>query len=1827
MNRVTVRWMWAGWLVFGACSKPSPPDGMKEEARAPDENLPPAPSPLPKVSISSESIESYAPVIREVSQKKAVPDRIAVELSRAAVDEARDAGESRLVIEPPVEGELRFSGPSTLQFEPTEGFAPSQEYTVRLEALQTTEGVIEVEPPVERRFTTPPFELLRIDLRTVDRRRRRLQAEAVFSAPVDETTLASRLRFEAGGVPVKLQRVEAGSDRRSALITLPLASGEYTWRLEAGVSGTLGGTASRARGGLPVPDGPEVRIVDLSVEEGSDGYFVRIVCDDDAVSERTEFWDSELQTWLEVSMRCQLDAQDAQEAITFEPELDFELSPTRGGFRILGPFERGGYSMRIEAMTPSIDGGIVKAPFERSFTVPARTPQLRFTTQGRYLPPSAWSTLPFQHLNAPRVQFEVRHVRPENLVYWMSDSTESVSAREADLIHAETLNLPTRPDVMTTHGLDVRSRLGDPPQGLLELRLKADEAEATARIVVTDLNLVAKRGAQGVDVWTFQADTGAPRGAVVVQEVVQSGRVLHACTTDASGHCVLPAPPDDRTDPATPFALLARSGTDLTYLEYDEVQTPIPQAKGPSYTETTPYRAAIYGDRGVYRPGETARIAAVIRTSGYEAPPTEMPVVTELFDPRGKPVRRWVSRPNAAGMIQVDVPFGDYAETGVYRVVVKSSDSEIGSLRFNVEEFVPERMKVEVTAKNPSHDLSEPARFGVRAAYLFGGSAEGRRVELNCSGTPATYRPPGREGFSFGVWSDTEPSAMDLGRAEGTLNAEGKVELSCPVPEGSLGTLRIEGRAAVFEAGSGRSSQAGGTSWAFPEKYLIGLQTGSRKASPDRPVRVQGVVVDRQGKFANISEIELSLYRVEQEHGWSWDRSSGRYSYRRHQRLAKEGTQKVVVRGGEFTATLAPSSPGRGFVIRAEAGKAQTDLVLEGTQRYWWDDEESADETPRPERPLSLKLTAPPTIQVGRPQQVQAQMPFEGHLVWTVETDRVLRQEVVSAAEGPASWTFSVDGFVPNVYVTALAIANPRRTSPQAFLPTRAFGVRSLKVEPGRFVTDLNLDAPSEVRSNRSFEVKVRMPKASGRAFVTVAAVDEGILQLTEFESPDPAGVIFEPRGLGVKTYETVGWNLLLPGAGTARDTGGGAMGSAGGRPQPIEPVALWSGLVDMGDDGTATVTFDVPAYQGKLRVMAVAATASQMASQSASVVVKDPVVMQATFPRFLGSNDRLQIPVELQNLSGSRQSVKLTVRSDAPNRARVEGEPRTVELADGASRVEVFEVAAGPGGGPLRLEAEAVSQAGTFRQGSNLVLRPSRPVVRRRRTLELKVGRTALDEVLAGFVEGTAQVDVWVTPRRYGAALGHLTSLVRYPYGCVEQTTSSARPLLFVRNLVGASSDMSAKEVDDKVMAGIRRLMTMQTAVGGFGYWPGARVPDPWGTAYATHFLIDAKKAGYAVPRHVIDDAIAWLERYTAAAEDDRYSRWSRPYQHYVLALAGKGRPGQIRRLLAGTPDDGPARESRYLLQAALHLSGDRTYEPALREPDTSPVAFDARQPWNYYSDLRRRGLMLSTYVDVLGREGAEPLAASVAAALSRPGDPGYTTQEMAWGITGLGKMLDGARPGGFEASLIAAGRAVKADRSTGSEEGSDGRRWSLARTEGVAIDVSRAEGDLYAHVTVEGVPQDPGTSVFGDSGLAVRRSWVRPDGEPTGNRLKLGDLVYSRTTLINTTRDPIEYVALVDRFPAGWEVENPRLGRNSAMDFVDADDLWALEHMNVRDDRVEFFGRLDPGESREVVVGLRATTAGSFRIPPVAAEAMYDPELWARESGPQTTVVGPWQ
>lgn len=1638
---------------------------------------------------------------------------------------------------------------------------------------------------------------------------------------------------------------------------------------------------------LPALSGKPMRLFPVELREVSKGWQVSIPCTDDSV-EKTRY---DRQARTRRSRRCEIDTNSARLSLEFEPSISYQLSSTPQGLLVSADFERRKYKLTIKAGLRTRDGGELQKDVESEFTVGKLSPTLEFIAQGRYMPREAWKEVTLSHRNVEAGELEVWHVPGRNMAFWMSGYAQKVKRRSGDLILSKQLQLKDTVDAQLTTTLPMRELLGSPEPGLYEIQVEASKKDGNdtrrdtkadvLRVVVTDMQLIAKRSneeyAEEVDVWAVNSRTLKPIANAEVSAVLMSGTVAAKCRTNRAGYCrvrVETGHEDEKksnVQARTPFALVVTHNQDATYLKYTELQTKLARGKthGAPYKDDGAYKGFAYGDRDLYRPADVVHVAAMVRDKDLKSVGAGVPVDLVVVDSRAQIVARKTRETNAGGMVTLDHRLSDMAPTGQWRVRVEIGKREVATFKFGVEEFMPERLEVEATAASEHIGPQDPFNVDVHARYLFGASAVGSPVTMRCEQKEMPFQPPKHASYRYGVlasaqlgYDDDRDQRRMVTAKDAKIDADDNATLGCDFAANQAemaSTTRLRAEVGVSESGSGRTTHAIATGWRHPESYYIGVRSNRDKISRGKPVTIEGVVVDWDGELrTDIDTVDLSVIQLRRRWGYWYYRNR----YKRQWIQVIEASRSVPVSDGKFSYTFTPQSYAYNYAVRLRSGGARTDLKLRRSWSSRWQYGRGG-RTPGPKDANSLVLDSRGKVAINKAHKVRFESDVKGRALMTVETDEVLQSAWIDVEPGEVEWSFQVDAFAPNIYVSTMLLKDPHAESDESYLPERSFGALSIPMKRDKFTQKIDMRTPESIRPGRALEVKLDLGKGASGRYVTVAAVDQGILSLTDYKSPNPLDSLLRRRALGVRTYDTIGWALQLAKINPNSKTGGGGEQAQPklSRVMPFKPVALWSGLRKVPKSGKLSVSFDVPLYQGELRVMAVASSDTQMGSAETRVKVRDPIVVQPTLPRFLIVGDQVDIPVFLSNTTADTQQIKVDIAANPMAEPGLIGNPtpadmigilgdqtQTISVESGKSKMVLFKARALRSGGAAKVvvSATARSEDGEVlkSRAENIVpFRAAGPLERKVETMMVSTKHVDLAPILEGWEPSSEKTTFRLSTNPYGGAFDHLSELARYPYGCLEQTSSKLRPLLYMSDLISAVDPelvAKSKGIDKMVASGIKRILSMQTSSGGFGFWNGASEPHRWATPYATYLLMDAKKHGYAVPQERITHALDWIEGDVKRQQKNGYghsnyysNRYSPGFAYYVLALAGRANQGQIRKMIEAFPKEkeevkGEEFEGLYLLKAALYLSGDRSYEADLKAFDVDLGEKYQRNHYSYYSTRRRNAMLLNVFVDIFGPDPSALGAVEQLGQLySQTKNVGYlySTQELGWALTALGKWYASDTGESVSGQIRANGQLVKSEHRK-SKHNTD---WGMVRAseyDALSLEVDKLpESPLYLIASSAGVRTEPNVE-YGGHGLSVTREYLNEKGEAIDENIELGDLVYVRVRLKSTSHHTLRNIALVDRLPAGFEIENANLGSEIMPSWASNHRGWNTDHMNVRDDRLEAFGSIRYGRTVELVYAVRATLAGKFHAPSIEAEGMYDTKIWARATFDEIEITHKW-
>ena len=1530
------------------------------------------------------------------------------------------------------------------------------------------------------------------------------------------------------------------------------------------------------------------------------------------------------------------DANGLKDFIAVAPAVDFTVEAVdhwrHSGLVLRGDFKPGEiYEVTFKKGLPAANGSSLPQTLTRTVQFPLPDPAVRVEAPGRYLSPQGKLSVPVAAVNLEQYVARLRPVFANNLVplalreaqWWYGSKTEDLTGDS----RVETNALPKPQGGGPVCGaVDLRRLAGGEPRGVYQLEISGQGANGDSRlIVVTDLGIATRMSPGGALVWVNSLRTAQPAAGAAVTLLARNNQVLARGTADEHGLVRLEW---TETETAESYVVLAELDGDLSYVDLGRGWVDQGEGLGGApYLEPGELEAAVFSERGVYRPGETVFMQALVRDDRMRAP-EPFPAVLQVRRPDGRLFREIPVELDAYGSAKAEVTLPDYLPTGRYglELAMPGTHTILGSSSVALEEFVPPQIRVAVKPPESRGQAGDVLGFGVAAEHLFGRPAGGLKVSAAATFKAAPFAPSNWPGWSFG---DDEKQFASVYRNLGSkvLDENGRAEFEAESRSAwrPPAALQLVQQATVMET-SGRAVTAYGTSWLDPYPFYIGLKAaweGAVRAGETQRVAVAEVAPDGAAVVEG-KPLVLTLSRV------TWNsvlrrNSNGRYEWRserqvveiRRDTLAAGGTAQdwafEVDTAGEYTLAAADPASGASTRISFYAGSADLEWLA-------W----SREKPGRVELAWDKEKYLP-----GETARLQVRAPFTGPALLTVETDRVREARVVTLEKNTAEFEVPVtEDYAPNAWC-ALTLIRPAQAE-AVWSVHRAVGAIALPVDRpgGRLQVDLR--APDVTRPQAKFNTVVTVRDAQGnpaQGAVTILAVDEAICMLTAFATPDPAEVFMARRGLGITPYDL--YAELMPVTEDQLENvpkpGGDGEDGLRRRLNPIKanrfkPVALWQAAVPLDTNGQAAVWMDVPEFNGELRLMAVAYNETQTGSTSTPMKVKRDLVVQTSLPRFLAIGDRCEATAVFYNESGA--ALQATVRATCGGPLRAETAEQKIAVPAGGSANVTVPLVAGPGPGKARCTLEVEGGAEPFRDTIELAVRPAAGTRVASISRVVAPGESATVAAPADWLlesVSTAGALSALPSLELGRALDYVA---HYPYGCLEQTVSGAFPLLYAgewakRMLPGPRA---IGEVDAWVPAAIRRVVSMQQENGGFALWPFSRGVAEDASLYAVHFLAEAKAAGFDVPADRIEAALAWVRAGldqaispNADEEEWREDMQARAYMCHILALAGRPDAGWNARLREQSAKLNFA--ARAHAASALLLAGEPRQAVPLLESLALPVARPRTPGRLLDSDVRDAALLLSAWLDVDPENEAVARLAQCLRDRQQDGHWG-TTQDDAFALLAFGKLARHlpAEEQPFSGALLLPGGSARAFANTNDVS------WAFPPGEIREFTVKNdGPGKMYLWAQWEGVAPSPEPEK--SDILSIRREFLDLNGQAIDPReLEQGQLIVVRLAM-DTKGRRLDQLVIEDLLPAGWEIENPNLATAQQFPWLKVKEE-ADRHREARDDRMLIFTGPVEGQVN-FHYAARAVTPGTFALPPVTVAGMYEPDIRGVAAGGEVRVV----
>jgi alpha-2-macroglobulin len=1712
-----------------------------------------------------------------------------------------------LELNPAVKGMFKWSMANTIVFSPAGGFAPGTEYkaipTSQLLKYGGKKYGIDKKPIV---FHTAP---LRVNTANLMWTRAANQADVVvrldmsFNYDINLAQAAGKVTLSKSGSPISIVQASTGNGRMLSLLFNPDIDKDQEIALSVTIGKGIGVTGSQ-------------------YESERDSSFTLIIPSrynlaiTGAIAQHTG-----TEGLITVTTSQPILDKNLKKAISIQPAVPFEIAINESGFTITGnsfnPAQI--YEMSVSPEIEGAFGGRLKSGYSTSISFGVLRPSVSFNnSKGMYLTGQGYKNISLSIINVPAVEVTVVKVFENNLEqflrrdlyydYHYDRETEEGSSYEyyetdnlGDEVYKkvfETSKLPRQNAAHILH-LDFEDRLKN-YNGVYVLQVKSKEhnwIQQSKIISISDIGLIVKEEQDNIYVFANSIHTAEALSDVSVSFVSTTNQKLYTVKTDGNGLAVFKG----MANAAPGFhvgMVTAKKDEDFTFIWFDKTKIGTSRFDvGGRIPNQTGLVAMIHPERNLYRPGEAIHLGAIVRNEQWQ-PQAEMPVKIKLVMPNGKEFATMRKVLNEQGSCEVTFAPPQSTMTGTYIAqVYTGNDVLLNAYNISVEDFMPDRLKVSLKTDKTEYKPGEKVIASIQADNLYGTPAANKNYQCELRLTKGTFSSDKYSDYDFAINNELriddvlkEAKTNDKGAATQTFDLNGAMT--------DAGVVNGNITATVFDE-TGRPLHRFAHFSIYTQPYFVGIRSKEEYVSSRTPIQLGLICLDKNG---NIQSSEAEVVVVKKEWNTVIQKSGNSYRYVSQSDERIVSRQKITIAGAGTHFTFSAPQSGE-YEVRVFV-KGAGGYVAQRLYAYGWGDTQYSSFEVNNEGNVEIK-TDKKQYNIGDKVDVLFNAPFEGKMLVTLERDKIIKHYYLQTKNKSASLTFDAgEDLLPNVYIAA-TLFRPMDGSDMPL--TVAHGFKSVPVTGPKYQLPVDITVAEKSRSKTKQMITV---KTEPGAYVTIAAVDEGILQIKNFATPDPYGFFYQKIALTVNGYDVYPW--LLPEIKTTLSTtGGDGSGYDGSRINPlfvnrIKNVSFWSGILQADGNGRVKYEIDIPQFSGDIRVMALAHKNKSFGSGDKHIKVADPVVISVALPRFLSPGDEMTMPISVSNTTGKSATATVTVKTTG--QVKIAGSAtQEIELPANSEQRAVFHVTAQPATGIAQVSVSVKAMNETFTNETDLSIRPPASLQKVTGNGFAAAGKTTAIDFRNTFIPASFAGKITVGKSPLMQFSKHLDDLVRYPYGCVEQTTSAAFPQLYYADLVKSivGYEVTDKNPTQNVQQAINKLQSMQMGDGGLSYWPQGGEVSWWGSVYACHFLLEARKAGFEVNAHTISRLQDFMKYrlYQKELITFFYNGHNKknvapeeiPYSLYVLALSGQPQLSEMNYYKAH--HDLLTLNSKYLLAGAYSLSGMPGQAGEILPPAFTGEIADQCLSGSFYSYLRDLALSLNVLMDTdPGNKQVGIMARQLSEQLAKAR---YTnTQEKAFSILALGKVAKRANQTTGTATITAGGKAI--GTTPGAAITTSITKYAM---DAIALNVT-GNGGFYYNWEISGISAD-GSYKEEDSYIRVRRSFMDRNGHELGTSFRQNDLLVVHITLEAQHNGTIENVAITDMLPAGFEVENTRLSALPEMDWIKKRAV--PEYIDIRDDRVNMFTSATQ-QRKDFYYMVRAVSPGTYKLGPVQADAMYD-------------------
>ena len=1338
-------------------------------------------------------------------------------------------------------------------------------------------------------------------------------------------------------------------------------------------------------------------------------------------------------------------------------------------------------------------------------------------------------------------------------------------------------------------------------------------------VLASNLGLIAKAGNDDkLTVLVHNILTAKPESSVTVVVYNYQNQELGQGRSNDKGEVQISLPT------GKPHYLIATSGKQRSYMRLDDGSSLSLSSFDVSGSVVHKgIKGFIYGERGVWRPGDTLHVAFMLASSLGNLPENH-PVSMELYSPTGQLYAKKIESSNSLGLYRFDFPTEPEAPTGAWNL-----SAQVGGTSFNktlrIETIKPNRLKIAIDVSDNSTLLDKQSiSIPMQVEWLHGAIARNLKYEVDVNFTPINTTFPNYKDFVF-----DNPikrfSSEGAHQITGTTDEKGQDNLYKTFNVGSTapGMLQASFFTRVFED-SGDFSIDGFTKRYSPYSYYVGIKppkntrTGYDQLDTGTEYNYEITTVDYQGKPAPRRDIQVKIFKVQ----WYWWWSSYRASLANYINESYHEPLK--------TLNLKTDSQGKANLplsfINEEWGSYYIDVTDKqdkhstGLTSYFdWPYYQGSRNIDGSDAANILNFkTDKESYEVGEKIQISFPSSQGSRAVVSIENGtRTLSINEFDCIGNESVFTLDATADMqPGAYIHVTLLQPHAQTLNDR--PIRLYGIVPVAVNTALSRLSPQISMVDEIEPEGKYTVKIS--EKSGREMAyTLAIVDEGLLDLTRFQTPDPWTAFNAREALGVRTWDLYNEVVGAYGGRIEQVFSIGGDGELGSSPKAsvnrFKPVVQYAGPFILKKGKYLTHDFTMPNYNGRVRVMVIAGDGKAYGQAEKSVKVRKPVMLLGTLPRVIGVGEEMEVPATVFATEDNVGNVKVSIRC-SPNMEVLGESTQTLNFSKAEDKQATFRIRVknSPGQGQVSITAEGKGKKSVYDTDIEIrsVRRPVATVV----PVTLEAGASWNQALVLPGATGTNSLSLEISSVPPLNLAKRLNDLLGYPHGCIEQITSKSFPQLFLKSIANLSQKQEILS-DNAIKETLRRYRSYLATDGGLAYWPGGQSADPWGSVYAAHFMAEAEAKGYLVPDNVKRSVVQHLQQKAKNWRhgDNRYyyssDELTQAYRLYVLALHKSPELGAMNRLKEIKLESGTA---KWMLAAAYALVGRKDVAAGMIAETSSGAGVYGEYDLTYGSALRDQSIKLQTLLLLDKSQEAARLCKDISTVLSS-GD-WLSTQTTAFALLAVSDYIQKYPVGGdMQVSYSIAG---KNDKLRSPKSIASASIFEQGQAQADAKLTNDGKSTLFARLIMEGTPEQGEEQAY-TNGLRLYISYTDMKGNDVDvSQLAQGTNFLATVTVSNPGTKALRNLVLTEIFPSGWEIINTRFlegGSNARAAYVNYQDF--------RDDRVySYIDYLPSGKQTIIKIPLTAVYKGAFYLPPVYCEAMYDNLTRANNQGIQVTV-----